>query len=68
MSVYRTIDGDMVDAICKAHYGSEDMSVAVYEANPGLAALGPVLSKGVLIELPEVPVEPVRKPIRLWGE
>ncbi|MBT2131237.1 tail protein X [Planktotalea lamellibrachiae] len=56
----------MVDAICKAHYGREDMTAAVYEANPGLAGLGPVLSKGVLIILPNAPAAPVRKPVRLW--
>lgn len=67
MNIYRTIDGDMVDAICKAHYGRENMTAAVYKANPGLAALGPVLSKGVLITLPVVAPAPVRKPIRLWG-
>ena len=37
MTAYRTIDGDMVDAICKAHYGDEHMTPAVYAANPGLA-------------------------------
>lgn len=67
MTAYRTIDGDMVDAICKGHYGREDMTVAVYEANPGLAALGSVLPKGILILLPEPPETSVRKPIRLWG-
>lgn len=67
MSTHRTTCGDMVDAICKAHYGREDMTAAVYEANPGLAALGPVLPKGVLIDLPNVPAQTVRKPIRLWG-
>ncbi len=67
VTTYRTIDGDMVDAICKTHYGSEAMTVAVYDANPGLAALGPVLPKGILIKLPTAPEKPVRKPIRLWG-
>lgn len=67
MSIYRTIDGDMMDAICKAHYGREDMAAAVYAANPGLAALGPVLSKGILINLPDQPMTTSRKPIRLWG-
>lgn len=67
MTTYRTIDGDMVDAICKSHYGNEDMSVAVYEANPGLAAMGPILSKGVLIDLPDAPEPTPRSPIRLWG-
>ena len=67
MSVYRTIDGDMIDVICKAHYGSEDMTVAVYEANPGLAALGPVLPLGLLVDLPDQPEASPRQPVRLWG-
>lgn len=66
MSIHRTSDGDMVDDICKAHYGTEAMTVAVYEANPGLAARGPILPKGVEIILPEQAVAPVQKPIRLW--
>jgi phage tail protein X len=40
MSVHRTIDGDMVDAIYHAHCGSAALSVLVYEANPGLAERG----------------------------
>lgn len=67
MSQYRTKDGDMLDTICKAHYGTEDMTVKVYGANPGLAALGPVLPMGVLIELPETSTQNVTAPIRLWG-
>ena len=67
MKIYRTNDGDMVDAICKKEYGTEAMTVAVYEANPGLAALGPVLPKGVLINLPTRSQHKIRKPVRLWG-
>lgn len=63
---YRTVEGDMVDAICKAQYGREAMTPAVYAANPGLAALGPVLPRGILITLPEIAAAPVRSPIRLW--
>lgn len=66
MTQYRTVDGDMIDAICKAHYGREDMAVAVYEANPGLAQRGPILGMGVVITLPEVAPAAPRKPIRLW--
>ncbi len=66
-SLYRTIDGDMLDAICKTALGAESHITAVLEANPGLAALGPVYPAGVLITLPDVsaPVEP--GVIRLWG-
>lgn len=67
MATYRTIDGDMIDAICKAHYGRENMTVAVYEANPGLAELGPVLSKGHVIVLPDQAEVTPRATIRLWG-
>lgn len=67
MSTYRTRDGDMIDAICMDHYGSQDMVVQVYEANPGLAERGPVLPLGLVISLPDKAVEPVAKPLRLWG-
>lgn len=66
MSLHRTIDGDMVDAICHAHYGSAALAVLVYEANPGLAERGPILPMGILITLPEVAPEPTRTPVRLW--
>lgn len=66
MSIYRTIDGDMVDAICFSHYGDEQMTVAVYEANPHLAALGAVLPMGVLVTLPEAISAVTRAPVRLW--
>jgi phage tail protein X len=67
MTTYRTIDGDMVDAICKAHYGNENMLETVLEANPGLAALGPVLSRGQVITLPEKAVATTIQPVRLWS-
>lgn len=67
MSTYRTIDGDMVDEICHHHYGTETMTEAVYAANPGLAAKGPILPQGIVIILPEVNPQPVQNPIRLWG-
>lgn len=57
----------MVDEICKAHYGDESMTVAVYEANPGLAGRGSILPKGLEITLPEKAAAPVRQPVRLWG-
>ena len=56
MAVYRTRDGDMVDAICRRYYGIESGTVeAVLEANPGLADYGAVLPAGILVELPELP-------------
>lgn len=67
MTAYRTKDGDMVDEICKAHYGREDMVAQVYEANPGLAALGPILSAGHVITLPTQAKTTAKKRVRLWS-
>jgi phage tail protein X len=52
--IYRTKDGDMLDAICYERYGSTDGTVeAVLSSNPGLAERGPVYDAGVDIELPD---------------
>lgn len=64
---YRTKDGDMVDQICRAHYGAEaGHTERVYAANPGLADLGPVLPSGVLIALHEPEIVPTTQIVRLW--
>ncbi len=74
MMTYRTRDGDVLDLICRHHYGAQAIwSVeAVLAANPGLAAHGPILASGIVIELPEP--DPARaapdldklRPVRLW--
>ena len=66
--IVRTRDGDVLDKICQDHYGPAAYDVeAVYEANPGLAALGPVLPAGILIKLPQKSeVAPKRPVVRLW--
>lgn len=68
MARYRTSDGDTVDYVCWRHYGRTAETVeVVLEANPGLAARGPVLPAGVEIELPAIE-EPERQTlVRLWG-
>ncbi|MEE7478404.1 tail protein X [Methylobacterium hispanicum] len=66
---YTTIDGDMVDQICWLHYGREwETTEAVYVANAGLAARGPVLPAGVVIRLPLIaaPTASRRDTIRLF--
>lgn len=65
--LYRTIEGDMLDAICKAELGTEAHVPAVLDANPGLAALGPVYPAGIQIMLPDLPTAATRPAIRLWG-
>ncbi len=62
-----TRDGDVLDDLIWQHYGRSDVLAAVLEANPTLATLPPVLSAGLVIELPELPL-PVEAPvIRLWS-
>lgn len=64
---YLTGRGEMLDRICLDHYGRSDVIVAVLEANPGLAALGPVLPYRTPVVLPDLPA-PVTAPVqRLWG-
>lgn len=54
-ALYTTVDGDMVDHICWRYYGRESAPTeTVYDANPGLAAYGPVLPAGVAIVLPPI--------------
>ena len=67
-STVTTVSGETVDLICRRHYGDESgYAEAVYDANRGLAALGPVLPGGLVIVLPEVAV-PTRLPtiVQLW--
>jgi phage tail protein X len=65
--LYRTKDGDMLDAICQRHYGrTAGVVESVLEANPGLADLGPVLDAGVVIVLPELPAPEPDEGVSLW--
>lgn len=60
MATYRAKDGEMVDEICQLYYGrTQGVVERVYAANRGLAALGPRLPAGTLVELPEVEGEVV---------
>ena len=55
--VIATLGGDFLDELVAQHYGVEVASgalAAVLEANPGLAARGPVLPAGVEIVLPDL--------------
>ncbi len=68
MAAWITTDGDMLDAVCRLHYGPRPGAVeAVLAANPGLADRGPVLPAGVRIELPELAETPASSgAVRLW--
>lgn len=67
---YIASDGDMVDAICWKHYAKGQQPLAVervYEANRGLADLGPVLAAGTVVILPDLPAPEATPIVRIWG-
>lgn len=67
-TIYTTMQGEMIDAICRRTYGDESRYVeAVLEANPGLAALGTPLPTGTKITLPDlVAATDVVPVVTLW--
>ncbi|QDC00379.1 tail protein X [Mesorhizobium sp. 8] len=67
-TIYTTMQGEMIDAICRRAYGDESGYVeAVLEANPGLAALAAPLPIGTEITLPDlVAATDVVPVVALW--
>ncbi len=67
-NTYRTKQGEMVDEIAWKQYGHQDGTAeAVIDANPGLAALGPILPLGTVIVLPTIEApSPENSLVRLW--
>ena len=68
MAVVLSEAGEVLDAVCAAHYGREDAVEQVLIANPGLAALGPVLPARILIALPDDETPVTATLVRLWGQ
>lgn len=68
MIKYVTADGDTVDYIAWKQYGTHDNRVSerLLEANPGLAARGPVLPAGIVIHLPALDTAQATEGVRLW--
>ena len=59
--------GDTVELICHRHLRRTDIVVGVLEANPGLAALGPILPMGTEVVLPDrAPAAPEKTLVQLW--
>ncbi|MEJ2794374.1 tail protein X [Iodobacter sp. LRB] len=60
--------GDTLDEICFRVYGkTAGMTEAVLAANHRLADMGPVLTMGTVIELPDIrPPESKKTIIQLW--
>lgn len=69
MRYYHSKDGDTADSIAFEVYGRQDGGLveALIEANPGLADLGPVLSAGLRLVIPDAPEPAVAQGVRLWG-
>lgn len=75
MRIVKTVmvegDGIALDRLVFDVTGREDLVPAVLDANPGLAALGPVLPVGTQIGIPEVSSAQeiaVIATTRLWDE
>ncbi|EJC7761388.1 TPA: tail protein X [Escherichia coli] len=68
-TIWITRDGDVLDAICATHYGTENLSTVltlVLEANQGLADKGAVYPAGIRIVLPEITQQVSESPYSLW--
>lgn len=65
--LYRTSDGDVLDEICYAEYGTEEAIYDVLEANPGLAENGTVFSAGIEIILPDYTASATEAEVTLWS-
>ncbi|EFH5193507.1 tail protein X [Escherichia coli] len=68
-TIWITRDGDVLDAICATHYGTENLSAVltlVLEANQGLADKGAVYPAEIRIVLPEITQQVSESPYSLW--
>ncbi len=67
-STYITKSGQTVDLVCQDFYGrTRDVTEAVLDANPGIAALGPVLPIGTVLVMPDIDTRPAsRELVKLW--
>ena len=67
-ALYTTRQGETVDLACSRHYGStEGVTELVLDANPGLAALGPVLPFATAIVMPDAAAQgEQQRLVSLW--
>jgi len=62
-------DGETLDALCWRALGSTaGVTEQALQLNSGLAALGPRLPEGTIVELPEIDeaARPTRETVQLW--
>ncbi|MFQ2047929.1 tail protein X [Aeromonas veronii] len=63
----RSLQGDTLDLILFRHYGyTAGITEQVLNLNLGLAALGPILPTGPLINMPAAPTQAEQSLIQLW--
>jgi phage tail protein X len=60
-------EGDTVDLIAFNRFGRHGLETAILDANPGLAALGPVIPIGTRVIIPLPATKDRRSSTRLWG-
>lgn len=65
-TVYKTRDGDVLDAICCEYYGTEQVVTQVLDANVGLADIGVVYESGIDIILPDIDMPTEEQETSLW--
>lgn len=70
MAQYQTKAGDTVDYIAYKYYGHTKNKVVenIFNANPRLSAMSPILPEGILIELPEQTSTQItiNRRVKLW--
>lgn len=62
--------GETLDALLWRVIGATAALATVYAANPGLAALGPILPAGTEVTIPtaaEASPAPLREDVKLWS-
>ncbi|QND86497.1 Phage tail protein [Chromobacterium vaccinii] len=69
MRAIRSLQGDSVDAIAHRVYGqTRGVVELLLQSNRGLAAHGPILPVGTVVQLPDLPADPApaKTFINLW--
>lgn len=65
--IYRTIEGDTIDAIAHRHYERHNGTTeAILEANRGLAAQPMILPEGLIITLPDLDDNEAIQTVKLY--
>lgn len=61
-------DGDTAEFIAWKVYGTQDARVVeqLLDANPGLADVGPELTAGTIVTLPDISTTAQLQGVRLW--